>query len=107
LHRSASSSSNTTGQGQGVVDLFEEATIMFVNIVNLDTITANLYPNMIQQKRNENDNEVLLTKTRDEADTFNFYNEIFTQFDEATIAFGLEKIKTVSLTFIVQVFIFY
>lgn len=34
-------------------------------------------------------------KCRDEADTFNFYNEIFTQFDEATCAFGIEKIKTV------------
>ena len=33
--------------------------------------------------------------SRDEADTFNFYNEIFTRFDEATCAYGLEKIKTV------------
>ena len=40
LHRSASASN----RGQGVVELFEEATIMFVNIANLATITANLYP---------------------------------------------------------------
>lgn len=37
----------------------------------------------------------MLITHRNSADTFNLYNEIFTQFDEATRSFGLEKIKTV------------
>eukprot|EP00026_Physarum_polycephalum_P000403 Phypoly_transcript_00404.p1 GENE.Phypoly_transcript_00404~~Phypoly_transcript_00404.p1 ORF type:complete len:1606 (+),score=264.32 Phypoly_transcript_00404:80-4897(+) len=73
------SASNSEGVQGAVVELFEEATMMFVNIVNLETITAGL----------------------DEADTFNFYNEIFTQFDEATIAYGLEKIKTINSVYMV------
>ncbi len=72
-----------------VVDYFEEATMMFVNITNLSELTASLYRNLQRERI-----FVLILK-RDPGDTFNIFNEIFTQFDEATRSFHLEKIKTV------------
>ncbi len=81
--------SSTTRQ---VVDLFEEATLMFVNLTNLDAITHGLYLHWISANFFF---FFFYHVWRDETDVFNIYNEIFTLFDEATRSFGLEKIKTV------------
>lgn len=57
-----------------VVDLFEQATIIFINITNLVELTENLDP----------------------SSAFQIYNELFTQLDEISKTFKIEKIKTIN-----------
>lgn len=87
--------------GGVIVDYFEQATIMFVNICNFQEITKNLYPlQLLFVAYSFVHSFIYFYKLRDPGNTFQVYNDLFTLFDEATRAYGLEKIKTVSIDII-------